>query len=79
MPINVGTSKDISITELALKISKIMDYKIEINYNTTMPDGTYLKRLDTNKINKLGWKPKITLEEGIRKTLNYCVNNNLFQ
>ena len=79
MPINVGTSKDISITELALKISKIMDYKIEINYNTTMPDGTYLKRLDTNKINKLGWKPKITLEEGIRKTLNYCVNNNLLQ
>ena len=79
MPINVGTSKDISITELALKISKIMDYKIEINYNTTMPDGTYLKRLDTNKINKLGWKPKITLEEGIRKTLNYCVNNNILQ
>ena len=79
MPINVGTSKDISITELALKISKIMDYKIEINYNTTMPDGTYLKRLDTNKINKLGWKPKITLEDGIRKTLNYCVNNNLLQ
>ena len=37
MPINVGTSKDISITELALKISKIMDYKIQINYNTTMP------------------------------------------
>ncbi len=79
MPINVGTSKDISITELALKISKIMDYKIEINYNTTMPDGTYLKRLDTNKINKLGWKPKITLEDGIRKTLNYCINNNLLQ
>ena len=79
MPINVGTSKDISITELALKISKIMDYKIEIKYNTTMPDGTYLKRLDTKKINKLGWKPKITLEDGIRKTLNYYVNNNLFQ
>ena len=56
-----------------------MDYKIEIKYNTTMPDGTYLKRLDTKKINKLGWKPKITLEDGIRKTLNYYVNNNLFQ
>ena len=59
MPINVGTSKDISITELALKISKIMDYKIQINYNTTMPDGTYLKRLNTNKINNLGWTPKV--------------------
>ncbi len=79
MPINVGTSKDISITELALKISKIMDYKIQINYNTTMPDGTYLKRLDTNKINKLGWTPKVSLEDGIKKTLDYCVSNNLFQ
>ena len=66
MPINVGTSKDISITELALKISKIMDYKIQINYNTTMPDGTYLKRLNTNKINKLGWTPKVSLEDGIK-------------
>lgn len=79
MPINVGTSKDISITELALKISKIMDYKIQINYNTTMPDGTYLKRLNTNKINNLGWTPKISLEDGIKKTLDYCVSNNLFQ
>ena len=79
MPINVGTSKDISITELALKISKIMDYKIQINYNTTMPDGTYLKRLDTNKINKLGWTPKVSLEDGIKKTIDYCVSNNLFQ
>ena len=79
MPINVGTSKDISITELALKISKIMDYKIQINYNTTMPDGTYLKRLDTKKINKLGWTPKVSLEDGIKKTLDYCVSNNLFQ
>ena len=79
MPINVGTSKDISITELALKISKIMDYKIQINYNTTMPDGTYLKRLDTNKINKLGWNPKVSLEDGIKKTLDYCVSNNVFR
>ena len=79
MPINVGTSKDISITELALKISKIMDYKIQINYNTAMPDGTYLKRLDTNKINKLGWNPKVSLEDGIKKTLDYCVSNNVFR
>ena len=44
-----------------------------------MPDGTYLKRLDTNKINKLGWTPKVSLEDGIKKTLDYCVSNNLFQ
>lgn len=78
LPINVGTSKDISITELALKISEILEHEIEINYNTKMPDGTYLKRLDTRKINNLGWYAKTSLEEGIRKTLNYCIKKNIF-
>ena len=78
LPINVGTSKDISITELAIKISEILEHEIEINYNTKMPDGTYLKRLDTRKINNLGWYAKTSLEEGIRKTLNYCIKKNIF-
>ena len=77
-PINVGTSKDISITELALKIAKVLDHKIEIQYNTSMPDGTFLKRLDTNKISNLGWRPKTSLEDGIKKTLEYCLKNNIF-
>tara|TARA_B100000029_G_scaffold463247_1_gene496382 strand:+ start:700 stop:1638 length:939 start_codon:yes stop_codon:yes gene_type:complete len=77
-PINVGTSKDISITELALKIAKVLDHKIEIQYNTSMPDGTFLKRLDANKISNLGWKPKTSLEDGIKKTLEYCLKNNIF-
>ena len=42
--INIGTSKDISITELAMKISKILNHELEIEYNTTMPDGTHFKR-----------------------------------
>lgn len=76
--INIGTSKDISITELAMKISKILNHEIEIEYNTTMPDGTHLKRLDTSRITQLGWKPKISLEEGIKKTLDYCIKKNIF-
>ena len=44
-----------------------------------MPDGTFLKRLDTKKITQLGWKPKISLEDGISKTLDYCINNNIFK
>ena len=78
MPINVGTSKDISIKELAIKISEILEHKIDIKYNTSMPDGTYLKRLDTSKITKLGWKPKTTLENGIKETYKYCIKNNIF-
>ena len=78
LPINVGTSKDISITELAFKIADVLEHEIEIIYDTTMPDGTYLKRLDTKKINKLGWYAKTSLEEGIQKTLNYCLEKNIF-
>ena len=78
LPINVGTSKDISITELALKIAEIVDHEIEIHYNTTMPDGTFLKRLDTTKINDLGWHAKTSLAEGIKKTLDYCLKENIF-
>jgi GDP-L-fucose synthase len=78
LPINIGTSKDISVTELAFKIAKVLDHKIDINYNTSMPDGTYLKRLDTKKINNLGWHAKTSLKEGIKKTLDYCLQNNIF-
>ena len=44
-----------------------------------MPDGTFLKRLDTTKINKLGWTPAVSLKDGIIKTLDYCIKNNIFE
>ena len=78
-PINVGTSKDISINELATLISNIFSYPVKLLHNKKMPDGTLLKRLDTTKINKLGWKPKVSLKEGILKTINYCQENNIFE
>ncbi len=68
-PINVGTSKDISIIELAETISKIVNWNGSFKLNKKMPDGMLLKRLDIRKIKKLGWKPKITLEVGLKKTI----------
>ena len=68
--LNVGTGKDISIKDLASKIAKIINYKGTISWDESKPDGTPRKLLNTNKISKLGWKPKITLEEGILKTIN---------
>ncbi len=78
-PINVGTSKDISVNELALLISNILDYPVKLIHNNDMPDGTLLKRLDTTKINKLGWLPKVSLKKGILDTLDYCEKNNIFE
>jgi GDP-L-fucose synthase len=66
-PINVGCGIDISIGELAKLIKKIVGFKGEILNDLSKPDGTPKKLMDISKIKKLGWEPKIKLEEGIWK------------
>jgi len=73
--INIGVGKDISIKELALLIKEIVGYKGEIRFDTSKPDGMPQKLLDVSRINSLGWKPKVSLEEGIRKTYEWYVEN----
>ncbi len=65
---NVGYGSDLSIRELATLIASVVDYRGEIEWDTSKPDGTPRKWLDSTKIQATGWKPSITLEEGIRKT-----------
>ena len=67
--INVGFGQDISIKELAELISNKFDYKGEIIWDTSKPDGTPRKLLDVSKINELGWTAKINIEKGIKLTL----------
>ena len=75
--LNVGTGKDISIRELAKKISETVDYKGKIIWDETRPDGTPKKQLNIKRVLELGWKPKISLEEGIKKTLKDFPKENL--
>src|SRR5436190_17493762 len=70
--INVGTGIDISIKDLALLIKKVVGYEGDIHFNSGKPDGTPRKLLDTTKINSLGWKAKIALEEGIIDVCKEC-------
>lgn len=63
--INIGTGTDISIKDLVLLIMKIAGYTGEIKFDSAKPDGTPRKLMDVTKLMALGWKPKITLEEGI--------------
>tara|TARA_B100001027_G_C16255479_1_gene326658 strand:+ start:615 stop:1556 length:942 start_codon:yes stop_codon:yes gene_type:complete len=74
-PINVGSSKEISIKELAETIAKLVGWKGSFSYNKEMPDGTMLKRLDTTKVNKLGWQPKINIKTGIKQVLKEYKKN----
>lgn len=75
-PINVGTGYEISIKNLAKKISRLVKFNGHIKFNMKYPDGTPRKILDSSKIYKLGWRPKINLEEGIEKTIKNFLNEN---
>ena len=67
--INVGTSKDISIKDLALLISQDLKYEGEIKWDITKPNGTSQKRLDISLLTDLGWRPSIDFKDGIRMTI----------
>jgi len=65
--VNIGTGTDITIKELTKTIQKVIDYNGGIKFDSSKPDGTPRKLLDTSKINSLGWSPKISLEKGLQK------------
>ena len=73
--INIGTGEDISITDLAKKIQKVVGYKGIINWDKSMPDGTFRKWLDVTKINDLGWKANTSLLKGIEMTYDWYSRN----
>ncbi|MNU79755.1 GDP-L-fucose synthase [compost metagenome] len=73
--INVGTGSDITIEDLAHLVKKIVGFEGEIVFDTSKPDGTPKKQLDVSKINGLGWKAKIDLEEGIKQSYSSFLNN----
>lgn len=73
--INIGVGEDLTIAELAQLIKKIVGYKGEIVFDRTKPDGTPRKLLDVSKLFNLGWRPRIRLEDGIRSTYEWFVQN----
>jgi GDP-L-fucose synthase len=72
--VNIGFGSDISIRELSELISKELKYNGEIIFDHTKPDGTPRKLLDSSKINTMGWKPIISLSQGINKTIKEFQN-----
>ena len=73
--LNVGTGEDVTIKELSQTIKEIVGYEGEIRFDTSKPDGMFRKVMDVSKINNLGWKAKISLDEGIKKTYEWYLNN----
>jgi len=73
--INIGSGGEISIKDLAVKIANLTGFTGKIVWDTNRPDGTPRKVLDSTKINKLGWKPSITLDQGIASTVEWYQEN----
>jgi GDP-L-fucose synthase len=73
--INIGSGQEVSIKDLADKISKAVGFKGEISWDSSKPDGTMRKVLDSSKIANLGWKPLISLDEGIASTVEWYLQN----
>jgi GDP-L-fucose synthase len=71
--INVGSGSDVTIGELARKVARVVGYEGEIVFDTSKPDGSPRKLLDSSRINQMGWRPRVSLEDGLaRAYADYC-------
>ncbi len=73
--VNVGCGEDVTIRELAELICEVLGYKGKLVFDTTKPDGTPRKLLDTSRLTALGWKPRIPLRDGIAGTYAWYLEN----
>ena len=73
--INIGSSEEITIKELAVLLKEIIGFGGDIKFDTTMPDGNPRKLLDSTMIRAFGWVPKIDLKSGLEQTYNWYLEN----
>ena len=73
--INIGTGSDITIKDLSSLIARIIDYKGSISFDSSKPDGTMKKLTDPSKLNGLGWKHQVEIEEGVQRMYDWYLNN----
>jgi GDP-L-fucose synthase len=71
--VNIGWGRDIAIRELAALVARVIGYEGEIRWDASKPDGTPRKLLDTSRLARLGWAPRIGLEEGVRATYQWYI------
>jgi GDP-L-fucose synthase len=69
--LNIGTGEEISIRDLALAIQKVTGFEGEIKFDATKPDGTMRKLMDSERLHALGWKHKISLDQGLKKAYGF--------
>ncbi|MBI5415997.1 MAG: NAD-dependent epimerase/dehydratase family protein, partial [Candidatus Omnitrophica bacterium] len=71
---HIGPGNDVTIKELAEIIQRVSGYKGKIVFDASKPDGAMRKLLDSSRLTQMGWRPKVALEEGIKRTYERYVN-----
>jgi GDP-L-fucose synthase len=71
VPLNIGCGTDVTIKELAETVARVTEFEGTIEWDSSKPDGTPQKLLDTSRINQLGWLPSMSLEDGILNTYKW--------
>jgi GDP-L-fucose synthase len=74
-PINIGPNREVSIRYLSELIASLVGYNGEIIWDTAQPNGTPRRALDTSKMDALGWKAKTSLEDGLKTTIDWFMEN----
>lgn len=74
--INVGCGEDLTIRELVEIVAQVIGFEIDLVFDTTKPDGTPRKLLETTRLQGLGWKPQISLNDGIRQTYQWFLESS---
>jgi GDP-L-fucose synthase len=75
--VNIGVGEDITIARLAGIVGEVVGYEGEIVYDSSKPDGTPRKLVDVSRINGLGWRASIGLEDGVRSTYRWYLENEV--
>ena len=74
--LNIGCGYEVGMKQLFTLISNTVDYRGDLIFDSSKPDGTISKLIDNTKIKELGWSPKINLKEGLQNTYNWYLNVN---
>jgi len=75
--INVGTGKDITIREMTETMKQVVGYEGKLTFDTTKPDGAPRKLIDITRLKRMGWRYSVDLKDGLKKTYNWYVNEEL--
>jgi GDP-L-fucose synthase len=76
--INVGSGEEVHISELARIIAEVVGFRGRLVFDSSKPDGTPRKILDSGRLRNLGWKPKISLAEGVKNTYQWALESGIF-